>query len=119
MAYFSEIGSDNIIVRVISVANNVITNSSGDEEESIGVDFCHSLLGGTWKQTSYNGEIRKNFAGVGYTYDSHKDAFIPPKPYSSWVLNDSNCLWEAPIAMPTDGKRYRWDEDSKSWIETA
>ena len=72
---------------------------------------------GEWIQTSYSGSIRKNYAGVGYTYDATRDAFIPPKPYPSWTLNDTTCLWKPPSAMPDDGKRYEWDEDTTSWKE--
>jgi hypothetical protein len=119
MAHFAELGIDNVIVRVVAIANDAITDSNSDEQESLGIDLCRSFFGGTWRQTSYNKNIRKNFAGVGYTYNLSKDAFIPPKPYASWVLNDTTCLWEAPAAIPTDGKRYRWDEDSTSWVEVS
>ena len=119
MAYFAEIGTDNVIVRVIAVANEVLVDGDGNEQESLGQAFCRDLLGGTWKQTSYNKTIRKNFASAGYTYDSSKDAFIPPKPYASWLLDDSTCLWSAPSEMPTDGKKYTWDEDSTSWVEVS
>tara|TARA_B100001093_G_C26707508_1_gene961919 strand:- start:788 stop:1147 length:360 start_codon:yes stop_codon:yes gene_type:complete len=115
MAYFAEIGTDNVILRVIVVANQVLVDGDGNEQESLGQAFCRDLLGGTWKQTSYNKTIRKNFASAGYTYDSSKDAFIPPKPYASWGLNDSTCLWEAPISYPSDGKKYKWVESSTSW----
>jgi hypothetical protein len=74
-------------------------------------------LNGQWIQTSYNANIRKNYAGIGYTYDAGLDAFIPPSPYASWTLNESTCLWEAPVAMPTDGKIYQWDEQTTNWIE--
>lgn len=119
MAYFAEIGTDNIILRVIAVNNNVLVDENGDEQESLGETFCRDLFGGTWKQTSYNATIRKNFASAGYTYDSSKDAFIPPKPYASWVLDDATCLWSAPNEMPTDDKKYTWDEDSTSWVEVS
>jgi hypothetical protein len=74
-------------------------------------------LGGTWKQTSYNANFRKNYAGVGYTYDSQRDAFVPPRPFASWVLDEDTCLWAAPVAYPDDGKMYSWDEDTTSWAE--
>lgn len=115
MAHFAEIGTDNVILRVISVANDVIVDENGDEQESLGETFCRDLLGGTWKQTSYNKTIRKNFAAAGYTYDSTRDAFIPPKPYASWTLDEATCQWQAPIAMPTDGQRYQWNESSGTW----
>lgn len=118
MAHFAELGMDNIVQRVIVVHNNELLDENGDEQESLGVAFCNGLFGGTWVQTSYNGNIRKNFAGVGHTYDSTRDAFIAPKPYPSWVLNEDTCRWEAPTPMPTDapvGQTYRWDEDTTSW----
>tara|TARA_B100000424_G_scaffold47105_1_gene32731 strand:+ start:181 stop:540 length:360 start_codon:yes stop_codon:yes gene_type:complete len=119
MAHFAEIGTDNVILRVIVVANEVIIDGDGNEQESLGQAFCRDLLGGTWKQTSYNATIRKNFASAGYTYDSSRDAFVPPKPYASWVLDETTCLWSAPSKMPTDGKKYTWDEDSTSWVEVS
>lgn len=115
MAHFAEIGLNNKIVRVIVVNNNVIIDENGAEQESIGADFCRNLFGGTWVQTSYNGTFRKNFAGINFTYDSERDAFIPPKPFESWTLNEDTCLWEAPAAMPQDDNLYTWDEDSLSW----
>jgi hypothetical protein len=84
---------------------------------------------GEWIQTSYNTHggvhtlggtpLRKNYAGIGYTYDSQRDAFIPPKPFASWVLNDDTCLWDAPVAMPDDGKQYQWNEDTQAWVEVT
>jgi hypothetical protein len=120
MAHFAEIDKNNIVVRVLRVP---------DEEEHRGQDFLaiDLALGGTWIQTSYNTRggvhtnggtpLRKNYAGIGYTYDSERDAFIPPKPYESWLLNNDTCLWDAPVPYPTDGKMYRWDEDTVSWVE--
>ena len=116
MAHFAEINSDNEVIRVVVVANNELLDDNGDEQESLGVAFCANLFGGTWKQTSYNANIRKNYAGIGFTYDSTRDAFIPPKPYASWTLDESTCKWEPPVAYPTDGQRYRWDEDTTSWV---
>jgi hypothetical protein len=75
------------------------------------------LLGGDWKQTSYNGNIRKNYAGIGYTFDAGRDAFIAPQPFPSWILDEKSCQWESPVPMPTDGKRYQWDESAKAWVE--
>jgi hypothetical protein len=121
MAHFAEIGLNNTVLRVIVVHNNELLDN-GQESESKGAEFCRNLFGGTWVQTSYNGNIRKNFAGQGYTYDSQRDAFIPPKPFASWVLNETTCLWEAPVAMPEDAgtgeppKRYTWDEPTVSWV---
>jgi hypothetical protein len=115
MAHFAEINESNEVFRVIVVANSAILDSTGSEQELLGASFCHELLGGTWKQTSYNGNIRKNFAGVGYTYDTELDAFIPPQPYPSWALVNSTCQWESPVPMPADGAMYRWDENTISW----
>jgi len=115
MAHFAEIGIDNIVLRVIVVANPELLDDDGVEQEQKGIDFCNSLFGGTWLQTSYNGSMRKNFAARNYTYDSGRDAFIPPKPFESWALNEDTCLWEAPVAMPQDDNSYTWDEDSLSW----
>lgn len=117
MAHFAELDGDHIVTRVIVVNNNELLDEFGVEQEMIGRQFCVNLLGGTWVQTSYNGNIRKNFAGIGYTYDVQRDAFIPPKPFNSWVLNEDTCQWEAPIPYPDDGKIYSWDEDTISWIE--
>jgi len=91
---------------------------SGVVTEVIVAEQAHiDTLSGTWVQTSYNGSIRKNYAGIGYTYDSTKDAFIAPKPYASWTLNNTTCNWEAPVSFPTDEKPYRWDEDTTNWKE--
>jgi hypothetical protein len=117
MAHFAEIGLNNKVLRVIVVHNNELLDDNGVEQEQLGADFCRGLFGGTWVQTSYNGNIRKNFAGVGFTYDSERDAFIPPKPYDSWVLDEETCRWVAPVAMPQDGVEYTWDETTVSWKE--
>ena len=91
---------------------------SGVVTEVIVAEQAHiDTLSGTWVQTSYNASIRKNYAGIGYTYDSSKDAFIAPKPYASWTLNNTTCKWESPVAFPTDGKIYEWDEDTTNWTE--
>ena len=91
---------------------------SGVVAEVIVAEQAHiDTLSGTWVQTSYNGSIRKNYAGKGYTYDSSKDAFIAPKPYASWTLNNTTCKWEAPVTFPTDEKNYMWDEDTTNWVE--
>ena len=115
MAHFAKL-ENNIVTQIIVVDNNELLDN-GVESEEKGIAFCSHLLGGTWKQTSYNGKIRKNYAGIGYMYDEQRDAFIAPKPYSSWVLNENTCLWEAPISMPADGKQYGWNEDTQSWDE--
>ena len=109
MAHFAEINEDNIVLRVIVVSNDL---------EETGEQWCSDNLGGTWKQTSYNHNIRKQFAGIGYTYDVVKDIFIQPQPFSSWVLNEDSD-WVAPVEYPSDGKNYLWDEDSLSWIEVT
>jgi len=119
MAHFVELDANNVVLRIIVVANADTADVSGAEKEEIGAAFCERLLGGTWKQTSYNGNIRKNYAGIGFTYDADRDAFIPPQPYPSWVINEQTCIWEAPVPYPNDGKRYNWDENTLSWIEAS
>jgi len=120
MAHFAKIGLNNIVTDVLVVANRETMDAQGNEHESIGVQFLKTLTGHeTWIQTSYNGNIRKNYAGVGYTYDSQRDAFIPPQPYSSWTLVEETCQWTAPVAMPTDSKMYQWDEATTNWIEVT
>jgi hypothetical protein len=116
MAHFAQL-ENNIVTKVIVVANQDILDENGQESEQKGIDFCSNLLGGTWKQTSYNGRIRKNYAGIGYTYDEGRDAFIAPKPYNSWLLDETTAQWKAPVDMPTDNKKYTWDEATTSWVE--
>ena len=116
MAHFAKL-ENNIVTQVIVVSNQDILDEQGQESEQKGIDFCSNLLGGTWKQTSYNGNIRKNYAGIGYTYDEGRDAFISPKPFNSWVLDENTCQWKAPVDKPTDDKRYTWDEATTSWVE--
>ena len=118
MAHFAQLNEDNIVTQVIVVANQDTVDENGVETEAIGAAFCANLLGGTWKQTSYNANIRKNYAGIGYKYDAELDAFIPPQPYASWTLN-ANAQWEAPVAYPTDGGRYTWNEETTSWDEVT
>jgi hypothetical protein len=118
MAHFCKIGPGNVVEQVIVVGNKDTADANGVEKEYIGAAFCERLFGGTWKQTSYNGNIRKNYAGIGYTYDEQRDAFIPPKPFASWVLIEETCQWKAPVDAPEDGKRYSWDEATTSWIST-
>lgn len=119
MAHFAEIDSNNVVLRVIVVGNKDTADASGVEKEHIGAAFCERLFGGNWKHTSYNGNKRKNYAGIGYTYDTQRDAFIPPRPFASWVLDEQTCQWQAPTPMPTDGKRYSWDEATLSWKQAA
>jgi hypothetical protein len=112
MAHFAEIDSDNIVVRVLVVPN---------EAEDRGQDYLANDLGlgGTWVQTSYNNRIRKNYAGIGFTYDAERDAFIPPKPFDSWLLNEETCQYEAPVAYPNDGVMYQWNETDQDWEATV
>jgi len=125
MAHFCQLDENNVVTQVIVVDNKDCADATGVEKESIGIAFCERLLGGTWKQTSYNGSIRKNYAGLGYTYNSDIDAFVPPKLFASWLLNEETAQWEAPVAMPEDAgtgeppKRYSWDEATTSWVEVA
>ena len=117
MAHFAKI-EDGIVTQVVVVDNKDTADASGVEKEYIGAAFLERLLGGTWKQTSYNGNFRKNYAGIGYTFDADLDAFVPPKPFASWVLNETTAQWEAPVAMPDDGGMYAWNEDTLSWDAT-
>ena len=114
MAHFALLDENNIVLRVEVVRNDIAT------DEVAGIAFLQSLYGeGNFKQTSYNATIRKNYAGIGFTFDAGRDAFIAPKPYPSWLLNETTCQWGAPTPMPTDGKRYRWDEATLTWVEVA
>jgi len=135
MAYFAKLGTGNIVEQVISINNTVITDANGVEQEQLGVDFINKLYNtrDVWKQTSYNNNIRKNFAGIGFQYDQTRDAFIPIKPYQSWILNENTCRWEAPIPMPITPKlnengieitnedgslvynNYKWNESTLTW----
>ena len=121
MAYFAKLGTGNIVEQVISINNSVITDANGVEQEQLGNDFINKLYNtrDVWKQTSYNNNFRKNFAGIGYQYDQTRDAFISPKPFNSWILNETTCLWEAPVAMPTaqleENQYYSWNESITNW----
>ena len=121
MASFAKLGTGNIVEQVISINNAVITDANGVEQEQLGVDFINKLYNtrDVWKQTSYNNNIRKNYAGIGYHYDQARDAFIAPKPYQSWILNEQTCKWEAPVAMPTieleENQYYYWNESIINW----
>ena len=110
MSHFAEIDSENKVIRVLVGDNN---DPAGDE----GYKWLLDNLGGTWIKTSYNNRIRFNYAAIGYSYDEFRDAFIAPKPFNSWVLDEATCQWNSPIAYPQDGKMYRWNEDSLSWVE--
>lgn len=116
MAHFAEIDNNDVVLRVIVVSNADTSTPDGTEVESIGIAFCQRLFGGNWVQTSYNGTFRKRYAGIGYTYNRQYDAFIPPKPYPSWILNPTSLDWEAPVPYPTDGKVYVWNEATQSWV---
>ena len=114
MAHFAKIDENNVVTQVVVVDNKDTADASGVEKEHIGAAHLEKILGGTWKQTSYNGNFRKNYAGIGYTYHADIDAFVPPQPYPSWTLNaDAN--WQAPVAMPTDGQMYSWNESAQAW----
>ena len=119
MAHFAQI-ENNLVTQVIVVDNSDILDEQGNESEAVGTQFCTDLLGGTWVQTSYNGNMRKNYAGVGDTYDTTRDAFISPQPYPSWILDEDTCRYEAPIPYPTlpedSTEFYAWDEETIQWI---
>jgi hypothetical protein len=126
MASFAKIGLNSKVIEVLSVVNEVLHDSNGIEQEVNGIDFLTKLTGyPVWKQTSYNTvggvhnnngtPFRKNHAGIGYTYDETRDAFIPPKPFNSWILNEDTCLWNAPVAYPQDDNKYSWNEQTLSW----
>ena len=126
MASFAKIGLNSKVIEVLSVHNNVLKDSNGVEQEINGIDFLTKLTGyPVWKQTSYNTHggvhdnggtpLRKNHAGIGYTYDEDRDAFIPKKHYNSWILNEQTCLWESPIPYPQDNNKYSWNEQNQSW----
>jgi len=130
MASFAKIGLNSKVIEVLSVVNEVLHDSNGVEQEVNGIDFLTKLTGyPVWKQTSYNTiggvhnnggtPLRKNHAGIGYTYDETRDAFISPKPFNSWILNEDTCIWNAPVAMPTtvleDNQYYSWNESIVNW----
>jgi hypothetical protein len=116
MAHFAELNESNIVTQVVVVHNNELLDN-GAENEAKGVAFLESLYGhGRWKQTSYHGNIRKNYAGIGFAYDADRDAFIAPQPFASWSLDESTCTWVPPVPYPTDGGIYRWDEASGAWL---
>lgn len=128
MAYFAKIGEGNKVTAVHTIHNNELLDENGQESEQKGIDFLNKLyhINATWVQTSFNTArgkhssgktpLRKNYAGVGFTYDANKDAFIPPSPFPSWILNEETCQWDAPRPRPDSLKNYRWDELTKNWI---
>ncbi len=130
MASFAKLDSNNKVTTIESVVNEVITDNNGIEQEQLGINFLRTLYNepnAIWKQTSYNTNagvhslggtpFRKNHAGIGYTYDSNRDAFIPPKIFNSWILNESTCNWDAPVAYPQDGNSYNWNELTLTWLQ--
>ena len=120
MAHYAQIDSNNIVTQVIVIDNKDTADANGTEKEYIGAAYCERLFGGTWKQTSYNGNIRKNYAGIGYKYHADIDAFAAPQPHASWTL-DANAQWQPPTPVPTDGTMenpYTWDEATTSWIRS-
>jgi len=108
MSHWAEVDKNNIVLRVVVGDNN-------DPNNDEGYRWLLDNLGGTWVKTSYNGNIRKNYAGIGFTYDLERDAFLPPKPFESWVLNEETCQWEPPTPVPTDGLKYSWNETKLDW----
>ena len=125
MARFAELDVFKKVIRVLVLDDKDTQDKKGNEVESVGVKYLHDGFGGTWVRTSYNTQggvhklggtpFRKNHAGIGYTYDETRDAFIPKQPYNSWTLNEDTCNWEAPSAKPDDGKMYEWNEETTSW----
>jgi hypothetical protein len=126
MSNFAKIGLNGKVIQVLSVHNNELLDSNGIEQEVNGINFLTNLTGwAIWKQTSYNTyggvhqlggtPFRKNYAGIGFTYDEDRDAFIPPKPFPSWILNETTCLWDPPVVKPDDGQRYNWNEENQTW----
>jgi hypothetical protein len=120
MAHFAKIGLNSKVIEVLSINNEVLKDSNGVEQESIGIDFLTKLTGwAIWKQTSYNNNIRKNYAGIGHTYDEDRDAFIAPKPYSTWILNEDTCRWESPVPIPTEhlgyDRYYEYNNSTIAW----
>lgn len=117
MAYFAQLDDSNIVVQVIAISNADAPDPAPDNSEPIGQAFIASLgLQGRWVQTSYNGTFRKNYAGIDYTYDEQRDAFIPPQPFPSWTLDETTCLWQPPVPYPDDGNLHVWSEDDLQWL---
>ena len=129
MARFAELDVFKKVIRVLVLDDKDTQDKKGNEVESVGAKYLNNGFGGTWVRTSYNTQggvhtlggtpFRKNYAGIGFTYDEARDAFIPPQPYNSWTLNEDTCNWEAPSAFPDDGKAYEWNEETTSWEEVT
>ena len=117
MAHFAKLGVGNVVEQIVVLHNSVITDNNGNEVEKLGVDYLNKIYNtrDAWKQTSYNKSFRGNMATIGGTYDQQRDAFIPPKPYNSWLLNETTLLWDPPIPYPNDGQDYIWNEQTVSW----
>lgn len=126
LAHFAKIDQNNVVEQVIVVSNDDTSDANGNEVEEIGVAFCKKLFGADtkWKQTSYNNNFRVRYAGIGYTYNETLDAFIPPKPFDSWVLNETTADWESPVGPAPELTQeqidsfsfYRWDEETQTWV---
>lgn len=119
MGHFAKLDENNVVLEINVVNNDTLDNLPFPESEKVGIAFLTEWSGGysNWKQTSYNDNFRVRFAGIGYIYDSTLDAFLPPKPYLSWLLDTNTCQWQPPIPYPNDGKVYNWDETTQSWVE--
>lgn len=117
MAHFAQLDENNVVSQVVVVSDVDTCNEEGFEVEEIGQQFLKNMYGQetTWLKTSYHGNIRKNYAGIGYTYDKKLDAFIPPKPFKSWILDETICQYVAPVPMPDQNKIYFWDEENQKW----
>jgi len=118
MAHFAQIDENNVVISVVVVNNAELLDEHGAEQEQKGIDFLVQWSNGytNWRQTSYNANFRKNYAGIGYIYRQDIDAFIPHQPYASWVLDEATAQWNAPVAYPDDGHSYRWNEDNLEWV---
>ena len=118
MAHFARLDQNNKVIEVHVLNDSVITDESNVKQEQLGIDFLTDLYGGGWwKQSFKDGSSRKNHASIGFSYDKARDAFIPPQHFASWTLNESTCLWEAPVTYPDDGKEYYWNEETTNWVE--
>jgi hypothetical protein len=116
MASFAKIGLNNKVMQVVCVNDQVLLDANNLSDENLGIEFLEQLTGWSiWKQSFPDKTKRKNHAGIGYTYDEDRDAFIPKKPFASWILNETTCLWESPVAYPNDGQSYKWNEQNQTW----